>query len=374
MTNRMRRPAQRAFDRSGVLASMLGAVIALTCAGCESAGFRVAKEQSEQRWNAARGKVKAQLASDQLESGNITAAAVELAEAMRANPDDDDLIPLQARVHLAAGELNQAQRALERGYGPDAAPEVDYLLGVVWQQREQWDAALECFERAATKAPREVAYATAYAQTLTQRGRAPEARDWLVNVAHELAYTAAYQATLGEAYEAAGDDRAALTCWRKVAESGERDPRLRQRLALALCKAGETQDAIPLLRELIAEDNPGADALRVKLAECLLVLEEFDAARDVALETLRRRPGDVGAMCVMAHVLTRRGAEREAFDQARRAVALEPDNIAALELATTLALRTGQHEQARAYATRLLALEADHPIARVVLERLRRAQ
>ncbi|MCA9245287.1 MAG: tetratricopeptide repeat protein, partial [Phycisphaerales bacterium] len=134
-----------------------GVLLALLSAGCESPGFRAAKAQSEERWQAARAKVKAQLAADQLESGNITAAAVELAEATRQDPDNQELIPLRAKVHLAAGELNQAQRALESGYGPDSSPEIDYLLGVVWQQRERWDAALECFERAARKAPREVA-------------------------------------------------------------------------------------------------------------------------------------------------------------------------------------------------------------------------
>jgi tetratricopeptide (TPR) repeat protein len=181
--------------------------------GCQ-APQREAREQAAQRWNVARAEVKARLAADQFEAGNVRAAADELAEACRLAPDHPEFVPLRAQVLLAEGQTFAAHDLLERTHADGKTQaEIDYWLGVVWQQQQRWEEALTAFRRASGLDPGEVGYLVAATQARLQLGRTAEALQTLTAAAERFGWTEAYQAALAECYEQLGDWPAAAATW-----------------------------------------------------------------------------------------------------------------------------------------------------------------
>jgi tetratricopeptide (TPR) repeat protein len=318
------------------------------------------------------------LAADQLEAGNVADAASELAEAYCLNPTLAELVPLQARVHLANGDTHKAQQLLENATleGP-ARAEVEYLLGIVWQHQQRWDTALEHFTHASRLDPDEIAYFVAVVQALLQSGQTDQALHRLRSVQEKFAWTGAYQAAWAECHEQLGDWNTAAAAWSKVIGSNAADPGIRERLAMALYQAGRLSEATPIFEQLVNEAGPGlqpvesdpADCLRLALADCLLEDGRIDAAHTHVAAVLRQDEGQVAAWRLLARVLVVQGRFEPALHAAQRALQIDPDNTQSLELAAALASRSGDQELAATLATRLLERHHDrgNHVARAIL-------
>lgn len=355
-------------------------LLALTVAGCQ-ATQRQARQSATGRWNAVRAAVKARLAADQLAAGNVADAAGELADAVRLDPGVAQVVPLQARVHLARGQTRQAQRFLERAAAEGrGGAEVEYLLGVVWQQRQQWETAREHFERASRQDPEQVAYFVAVVEALLQLGQAPQALAWLESGQERFGWTAAYQAARAECCEQLGDWATAATAWCRVLGAGPEDVGLRERAGLALYRAGRFDEAVPILSGLVSAPPPEdgqaaaggrADVLRLALADCLLETGRDEAARGVVSELLRKDEHNALAWRLLARILAAQGQYQRAHGAAEKALALDRDDRRALELAAALAYRSGNRDRAAALAARLRARasQGDDPVAELILSR-----
>jgi len=319
------------------------------------------------------------LAADQLKAGNVVDAAGELAEACRLNPTLAELVPLQARVHLANGDTHKAQQFLETVTleGP-ARAEVEYLLGIVWQHRQRWDTALEHFTRAGRQAPDEIAYFVAVVQALLQLGQTEQALEQLRSGQEKFGWTAAYQAAWAECHEHLGNWDAAATAWSKVIGTTAADRSIRERLAMALYQAGRLSEATPIFEQLVEENGTDlqplgsepSDCLRLGLVDCLLEDGRVDAAHTHVATVLRRDEGQVAAWRLLARVLVGQGRLKRALQAAWRALQIDPDNAQSLELAAALASRSGDRELAAALATRLLERHSDNAnqVARAILQ------
>ena len=356
----------------------LGIALALlTLGGCQ-APHQQAKQQATRLWNTVRAQVKAKLAADQLDAGNVADAAGELAEACRLNPTLTELVPLQARVHLAGGDTRKAQQVLENATleGP-ARAEAEYLLGIVWQHRQRWDTALEHFTRARRQAPDEIAYFVAVVQALLQLGQTEQALDQLRSEQEKFGWTGAYQAAWAECHEHLGDWNAAATAWSKVIGTNTADRSIRERLAMALYQAGRLSEATPIFEQLLEQDGTGlqpvgsepSDCLRLALADCLLEDGRSDAAQTHVAAVLRQNEGQAAAWRLLARVLVAQGRFERALQAARRALRIDPDNTQSLELAAALASRSGDQQLAATLANRLLERHHDsgNPVARAIL-------
>jgi tetratricopeptide (TPR) repeat protein len=336
--------------------------------GCE-APQREAREQATQRWNIARAEVKARLAADQFEAGNVRAAESELAEACRLAPNHPEFVPLRAKVLLAEGQTAAARDLLE---GTQAAgktqAEIDYYLGVVWQQQQRWEEALTAYRRACGLDPDEVGYLVAATQARLQLGRATEALQTLTAAAERFGWTAAYQAALAECHEQLGDWPAASALWQRVAGAPGAPTLLRERLAVALFRAGRYADAVAELR-FVLEDaaNPAPEPLRRLLIESYVQTGQCAAAREQAQVLVQRTPNDVRSHALLARTLSLAGDEPGALRAIRRALALNENDLASLELGIALAWRAGEQADASVLATRLLALDDQNPVAQRVL-------
>jgi tetratricopeptide (TPR) repeat protein len=350
----------------------LALLLLATAAGCQ-APQAAARQEATRRWNVARARIKAQLAADRLNAGNVPEAAAELAEAQRLDPNDPERSPLQARLYLAQGKTRQALDTLEGvHFGGAAQAEVEYLKGVAWQQQQRWAEALAAFERACDLDDHEVAYIVAAAQTWLQLAQPQRALDLLTQRGASFDWTDTYQAALAECYEQLDDWPAAADAWQRVISSAGTPAPLRQRAAEALYRAARYQDAITVLRDLVEGDSAETSAtLRLMLAECHWALGQSAPAREQAQSVLRRDPENAWALRVLARSLALEGELVAAQRVAQHALAVDGQDPRTLELLAGLAWRTGDRELAATAAARLAAIESGNPVAQYLLSQLR---
>ena len=357
--------------RVGV-ATLTLSVLWLLTFGCASTQSR-ARQESAERWNRVRAQVKLKLASDHLAAGHVEDAATELAAAVSLDPANPELQTLQARVCLARGDLAGAERLLEGAAAEDGLRgEAEYLLGVIEEQRLRWASALEHYVCAAEADPQEVAYLVARAQVMLQQGQADDALALLESYEPQFGWTSAYHAALAECREQLEDWAAAASAWRKVADAHE-DPDIRERLAVALYRAGDRTEAVRLFEQLLDETAAEPQThLRLALAQCLLEEGQPAAAHEQLGLILRDDPRNVPALQLVARAFAQQGQFERARQIAERALGLARDNVGTLELAATLAFRVGDMNRALALAERItqLAPDPDNPIARQLLTRL----
>lgn len=344
------------------------AALASLC-GCESNQSRL-KQESTQRWNDARVEVKLKLAADQLKAGHLADAAGQIQAAARLDPAHPALPALQARLYLAQGNLPAAERTLrsalptEQGRG-----EIEYLLGVIAEQRMRWPEALECYIRAAECDPTEIAYVTAIVQLMLQQGRGEDGLEILKSYEEQFGWTVAYQAALAECYEQMENWSRAASAWRRVTDA-DANPDIRERLALALYRAGRWGEAVSQLRLLLENpDSRTRNSLRLALADCLLQTGDPVSAHEELGYVLRESPRDAGALRLLACAYARQAQFARAAQAAEQALLAAPDDLNTLEIAAVMAFRAGHAERAAALARRIAekTKASDHPVIREML-------
>lgn len=359
----------RRSARIGLL--MLSALWVLA-PGCTSPQSR-ARQEAAQRWSRVRAQVKVKLASDHLSAGHVEDAATELAAAARLDPTNPQLLMLQARVCLARGELVTSERLLEGVQAEgELGAEVEYLLGIIQEQRLRWPTALEHYRRAAEASPQEVAYLVAIVQVMLQLGQTEDALRLLEANEPQFGWTDAYHAALAECREQLGEWAGAALAWRKVADAHD-DPEVRQRLATALYHAGNESEAMRHFEGLLKEAGTQPQApLRLELAQCLLEAEQPAAAHEQLSLVLREDPHNLVALRLVARVFAEQGQFERAHQVAERALQAAQDDVRTLELAATLALRAGDRERALALAERItqVAPDSNSPVAGAIASRL----
>jgi len=330
--------------------------------------------EATQRWNEVRAGFKARLAEDQLAAGRTRGASEQINEARRLDPGNPALALFSARVALAEGRDHQARQILAQLRGePSVAAEVAYLLGTIWQQQQDAERALDCYQQAAQLAPNEIAYTAAVAQTLLQLGRPQQALDLLSARRDAFGWTAAYHAGCAECLEQLGRFDDAATEWRTVCD-GSRDARdVQLRLALALYHAGRMAEAGPLLEEL-ARDADAFDSLkfrslRLALADCLAAEGRTPEALTHLQPLMQEAPRDALVQRVKARIRAAAGDYQAAFALAHEALLAQPSDVGLLEFTAALAWRCGQHALADELATRLVKLPGgqDSPVAQAIL-------
>ncbi|MEW6249772.1 MAG: tetratricopeptide repeat protein [Planctomycetota bacterium] len=342
--------------------------VLLLCPACQNPQ-RAAREEALNQWNAARAQVKLHLAEEQLRAGNFETAADQLAEASRLDPKLPRLVPLQARLWLADGQIERAAELLEAAPADNPGrAERCYLLGVARQQQERWSEAAAAFTEAAALDEREVAYVVAAVQARLQLGEPQAALELLIASARRFDYTPAYQAAAAECHEQLGDWAAAASAWKRVAHARASGPDIRLRLAQALCRAGRPVEAIPVYRDALPALEPAAqDVVRLELAGAYLATDQPAAAREQAQLVLRGTPDDPAALRILALSYGQGGDLAAALRTARRALELDAGHVPTAELVAALAWRAGERDLARATARRLYERDVENAVALRVL-------
>jgi tetratricopeptide (TPR) repeat protein len=348
------------------------ALTALALIGCDGQRTaQVSRQQAEQRWATAQADVKARLAADQLDAGNVEQAAAELGEARRLAPENAGLKVLEARVLLAEGSFARAEHLLKSAVrASDHSAEARYLLGVIEQQRLHWEAALEYYQSAAAKEPDRVDYVAAAVQVLLQLGRAKDGLTMLDECEDEVGWQSAWRASRAECFEQLGRWREAAGEWRRVSDARDQTD-IAERLALALFRSHQWRDAVPILKQIVdGKSAAAASPLRLVLAECLLESGDKEAARRQVLTVLGKADRDPSALRLLARILAEQGHYERALAVAEQVLDIDPNDAVAAEYAAALAFKIGDMERADRWARRLVSAggENANPIAARILK------
>lgn len=277
-------------------------LVVLTTA-CSTLNHSDAKLQGRQRWNQVRGRVKCQLAEQQYESGLFDAAARTVAESIALDPKQVDAYVLLALANLELGKSASAQRVLDaaRRIGLTSA-DLIYLQGVILEQRDNYQTAVEKYAQARALDPNNVDYLVAQAECLVALNRPAAALELLDEHADRLdddgtvsTLTAHIAALLGNVEEASKRyQRALVTC--------EGSRLIAEELGRLLVRAGRYEEALAVLGPLAAKSNGDKDdgAVRRALATSHLAIGDAASAKHVLSDYAASHPDDTLAQLLLA--------------------------------------------------------------------------
>jgi len=135
------------------------------------------------------------------------------------------------------------------------------------------------------------------------------------------------QRTLGEVYEKLGQEAQAIFALKRAAELSPNDPGPRRELAELYLRAGQPGPAVEHLRKAVEAGGGDAepDLLR-RLAFALLRVGQADEAETVLSKLDRANPGDADTMALLAEVLIAKRQEERAVRLLDSAVEAHPDS------------------------------------------------
>ncbi len=355
-------------------------VLACSIAGCASGGARSPdqKELAKRQWNSARAAVLASLARSQYDAGNFDACAKSIDDALALDPRSAPLHVLRARLCIEQGKLDQADRALGAARTIDGKdPEIDYLAGVICQRWQRPLEAMQCYERASTKAPAELAYVLARAEMLVALDRRAEA---LAILREKLVYhenSAAIRDAVGQllVQESKYADAAKVLKQASILTPDELG--IREHLALALYYAADYAEAETVLERLLKNEKYATRAdLQAAMGECLLQQGKAREARDSFESAAQLQGGSCAIWLGLAKAAIKLKDQGRAELSLRKALSLEPANSEANLMLGYVRLQQNRLDEALA-AFKKAAANSRDPVSLCmcgyVLERMGKA-
>ncbi len=260
-------------------AILLAATLACgTLTGCSSGPTQT--EEATARWNAARAATLAQLATDQLEAGQLAEARETCDAALVVDQTLPAVHLLSARVALEEDDLQGASASLQRcgmlAPADAVAAEMHHLAGTIAGRWEQADEAVRRHRAAVALWPQEPNYLVGLAEALIDAERAPEAEAALMANLHRFQGEASVFDALGQVLSVQGRPADAAEMYRRASVYAPDDTDVRERQALAQLAAGDGAAAARTLRRLLDEVD-GRPSLHIALGEAYL--SERDAER-----------------------------------------------------------------------------------------------
>jgi tetratricopeptide (TPR) repeat protein len=255
-------------------------VAMLSGVGC-SQNHQTQKQAATKQWNSARANVLFGLAKEQYANGNFDQSRKTIGEALGMDPDNAHARILSAKLAIEQGQLELAERELDkaRKVSPKDA-ECDYLSGVVYQRWQQPQTAFDFYTSACEKAPAELAFLMAKSEMLVVMGRQSEALTLLKDKVIYFEHSAAIRDAVGQLLVQAGRYGEAADILSEACILDGSDKTIQEHLALAQYYAGHFRDAAEGLTNLMKE-KPYSDRpdLLLALGQCQMDLGQVREAR-----------------------------------------------------------------------------------------------
>ena len=228
--------------------------------------------------------------------GHIDLALALLESAVKQAPDSVSLHEVLANVSVAAGQRDRAEEQLRRlvELRPDALPPRVGLAKFLLSGGKP-DDAQRVLEEAVQKLPKDGTAKVALADFIAEnRSRS------------------------------AGEETL-----RKFISLEPENDELRFALAALLQRAGATQDAIAVYREVIDRDGTGPHGLgaRTAIAALDLAAGQIDAARSLIAAVLSRNPSDADALTLRANIALSHGDPTSAITDLRAVLRDQPQSV-----------------------------------------------
>lgn len=286
--------------------------------------------------------------------------------------------PLQIAVmHHQQGQLDKARTLYEQHLEmePDH-PQTHNLLGILHLQSGRPQPAVTHLRRAVALSPDESAFHNNLGNALRASGDAQGARDaWAEAVRLDPSSADAW-CNLGVSHMEAGVMGDAVDAWNTALTHNPRHPDALNLISVYLAQQGQRPQAITNWRTAL-EAHPQHSGARSNLAAALrqeglerLNARDLDPALAALKEAVTLTPQDLGGWMLLSSLHQRRGALREAFEAAQRALQIDPQRPEIHHNIGNLLKETGQTEQAIHAFRRALELGSTHPATRHALAAL----
>jgi tetratricopeptide (TPR) repeat protein len=304
-------------------------LLSVFLAGCaDDSKQQTPKQEALQNWNAARASVMLGLAKDQYTAGDFDKARDTINQAIQMDALSTSIRLLSARIAIEQGQLELADQELNaaRGINPDL-PEADYLSGVIYQRWQQPEKALIFYQHACQRAPTELAYLIARAETLVSLNRPNEALALLQEKADFFEHNPVIHDEMGMILlqQKKPDDAVAMFRWALILAPD--DASVREHLSLALFQDKRYGEAAMNIERLVKSPDLAKRAdLYLTLAECQLAINLLAESRISAQTACDLDPAQPAAWLTLAKISLQLGDQRRAQTGVDKALALDPDS------------------------------------------------
>jgi superkiller protein 3 len=336
----------------------LSVAIAGGILGC--ATRKTASEEATKQWNGTRASVLYALANDQYKNGNFDKSRQTVSEALRIDPSNARLHVLAGKLAIEQGQLELAETELKlaRELDPKDA-EADYLAGVVCQRWQKPEAAFECYDRAATKDPSELAYVLAKAEMLVVMDRPAEALTLLQDKVLYFEHSAMIRDACGQLLVQQKRYAEAVDMLRQATILATDDQKIREHLGMAMFLNRQYREAADVFARLLKDPkNQQRGDLYLAQGECQLQLKRFVEARGCFETASRLAPSNPQSWQSLTKAAMELNDLKRADLALRRAVALDPNGAETQLLVGYLRLRENKLNEALSAFRR--ASQLDH--------------
>jgi len=271
------------------------------------------------------------LMDSRLASGDMAGAAWASGEALKAWPDDRDVLGQAAKTLLRSGDKAGAASAYERYL--NAAPqdeEAAILLAAIYRDKGEL--------RRAEKLYRAVLAQKTDDEAGPQAEHAKEIPDWVARreLARVLFYLKRYEESISQYRK--------LMAEKPFTFSQTDMDEARVEMAEVMFAAGASEDAMKVLKE--APPEKLGEKGRLLMAEIHISKKEFDMAQALLRELVGKNPSNREARLRLAEVLAWSHKYDESISEYRRALAEEPGDIQARRKYAFVLIWAGRFEEA----------------------------
>ena len=261
------------------------------------------------------------------------------------------LMPNSSQTHyylalalLDSGDAEPAARELRTALKlkPDL-PQARLSLGVALSQLNQLDAAIEEFYAALKADPRSVTALDWLTKSLISASRYPEAIALLKNGPQEEVL----QMNLAIAYSKAGDNEQAIEILSQILKERPSSAAAHSGLATVYTQQQRYHDAAAEFQETLRL-NPQDDLARISYIKVLIVLAECQTALPLLQKYRERHPDEFESLYLLGAVDRELGNYDGARDMLTQAVKMNPDHYDARYNLGVVLAKLGKPAQARA--------------------------
>ena len=346
-------------------------VLALSTLGCQPS-HQENKEAALKRWNHARSQLTVDMARQQYENGNINKAIKTVKHALETDPQSAPASLLLAQIYLEKNQLGRAREYFDKSLSLDPAnAQAYYGLGIIHEKWNELEQAFASYQAAWDQQPDHIPYLLAMAETRVAQGRLADALQILTEQAGHRNRNASVCLAAGNILTTLERHDQALRMFQRAHSANPEDLAIKESLAFALYRAGDTEKALLAFKELLdvttAQSSDDVWAYHLALGDCHLRLAHYhDAQR--CFEVVRDH--DINNPAVWTR-LAQTAIGRQDYSQARyyaqKALSLQNDQSEALMVLGYAALKERQYQQAQEFLNQVTKLDSRNGLAYCLL-------
>lgn len=284
--------------------------------------------EAYKRWHSARAHMAVGVGNEHLRTGELEKARAKAVEALTL---DAEYVPghlLLARVQLEAGEYAEAAEQLKRVEAlASQNAQIPYLMGVAMENRGDYAAALECYQKARALDGVNDSYVQAMAECLVAMGRQRQALDLLEDRANKSNPGVELIALAGEVATMLDEHARAADYYQRCLDLSPGSLSLRESLTRAQFLAGQHGEALENLRRLEAHPNYRQKAAWVyaMMGDAQLTLNRAAEARASYQTAAELQPANAARWAALAKAALALSDDALATQSAKRALNVADD-------------------------------------------------